>query len=257
MELFLGLIIPLLGTTLGVSLVFFIKKGINEKLHKVSLGFAGGVMIAASIWSLIDPSLELSSSMGKFRFVPPLIGFLVGILFMYLLDVLVPHMHEGNVEEGVKNSLKKTTKMMFAITLHNIPEGMAVGVLFAGAIYGNHTITLASALILSIGIAIQNFPEGLIVSMPLYEEGMSKGKSFLYGFISGVVEPIAALVAIAFTSIVTAALPYILAFAAGIMIYVVIDEIIPSMESGEHSNLAIFAFAIGFALMMALDIALS
>ncbi len=256
MELFIGLTIPLLGTTLGSLLVFFMKKNMNEKVHKILLGFAGGVMTAASIWSLIDPSIELSESMGKLSFLPALIGFMIGIIFMLILDEVVPHTHEGNVEEGLKSNFKKTTKMLFAVTLHNIPEGMAVGVVFAGALYGNESITLAGALALSIGIAIQNFPEGSIISMPLYQEGTSKPKAFLYGFLSGIVEPLAALLAIGLLSIVKPSLPYILSFAAGAMVYVVIDEIIPSMQVGSHSNYSIIAFAIGFVMMMAMDIAL-
>ena len=256
MELFIGLTIPLLGTTLGSFLVFFMKKEMNEKVHKILLGFAGGVMTAASIWSLIDPSIELSISMGKLSFLPALIGFMIGVLFMLLLDEIVPHTHEGNVEEGLKSSFNKTTKMLFAVTLHNIPEGMAVGVVFAGALYGNETITIAGALALSIGIAIQNLPEGSIISMPLYQEGTSKPKSFFYGFLSGAVEPVAALLAIAFLAIAKSTLPYILPFAAGAMIYVVIDEIVPAMQIGKHSNYSIIAFALGFVIMMALDVAL-
>ena len=254
------LLIPLVGTTLGSAMVFFLKKEINPKLQKVLLGFASGVMIAASIWSLLQPAIN-SYEKGDFRmWLFPAIGFILGVGFMLLLDYLVPHIHNGNQEEGIKqNKLSRTFKMMLAVTLHNVPEGLAVGVVVASFIVAerngtpiNHNAMLA----LSIGMAIQNFPEGAIVSMPLKEEGLSKGRAFLYGFISGVVEPIAAALAIIVTVFVNAILPFVLAFAAGVMIYVVVEELIPEANEGEHSNLATIGLAVGFVLMMILDIAL-
>ena len=237
--LVISLLIPLLGTTLGSAMVFLLKDNINPKLQKILLGFASGVMIAASIWSLLEPA----------------IGFLVGMGFLLLLDYLIPHIHMDKQEEGVKNNkLSKTFKMFLAVTLHNIPEGLAVGVVIAGMINGN--INEHAMLALSIGIAIQNFPEGAIISMPLKEEGCSKLKAFLYGFFSGIVEPIAALVAILLTFYVSTILPFVLAFAAGAMIYVVVEELIPEANEGEHSNLATIGLAFGFVLMMVLDIAL-
>lgn len=257
MEVFMGVMIPFLGTSLGALLVFFMRGKMNEKIEKVLLGFAGGVMIAASIWSLLNPAIELSNDMGKWSFVPAMVGFILGIGFILLLDSVVPHIHAGSDEaEGVKSNFRKTTKMMLAVTIHNIPEGMAVGVVLAGAVYGNATISLSAALILAIGIAIQNFPEGAIISMPLYAEGMSKKKSFLLGVLSGVVEPIAALLTILFVQFVTPILPYILAFAAGAMVYVVVEEIIPESQMHSHTNLSTIAFAVGFLLMMVLDVAL-
>ena len=255
MWLVIGLIIPLLGTGLGAFLVFFMKKELNEKLRKILLGFAGGVMLAASVWSLIDPSIRLSADMGKWAFVPAAVGLAIGVLFLLFLDMIIPHIHKQNEEEGPKNNFKKITKMIFAVTLHNIPEGMAVGVVFAGAIYGNEVMTISAALALSIGIAIQNFPEGAIISMPLYQEGMTKTKSFLLGLLSGAVEPVAALITIAFVGIIEPALPYFLAFAAGAMIYAVVEEVIPEAQEGRHSNLATISLAVGFILMMCLDIA--
>lgn len=258
MQIFIGLTIPFLGTSLGALLVFLLKDKLNEKIEKLLLGFAAGVMIAASIWSLIDPAISMSSSMGKFAFFPAAMGFMIGILFLFLLDILVPHTHvKTNEEEGLKNGFKKTTKMMFAVTLHNIPEGMAVGVVLAGALYGNSAISISAALSLSIGIAIQNFPEGAIISLPLYQEGMSKPKSFLMGVLSGIVEPIAGIITIFLVRFITPALPYILSFAAGAMIYVVVEELIPEFQANGHSNLATIALAIGFVLMMILDVALS
>ena len=249
----ISLLIPLVGTTLGSAMVFFLKKEINPKIQKVLLGFASGVMIAASIWSLLQPAIN---SYGDFKkWLIPGIGFIAGIGFMLLLDYLVPHMHINNQEEGLKkNKLSKTFKMMLAVTLHNVPEGLAVGVVIASAMTGN--MNEQAMLALAIGMAIQNFPEGAIVSMPLKEEGLSKGRAFLYGFISGVVEPIAALLALLLTYFVTTILPVVLAFAAGVMIYVVVEELIPEANEGEHSNLATIGLAVGFVLMMILDIAL-
>ena len=249
------LLIPLAGTALGSAMVFFLKKEINEKVRKLLMGFASGVMIAASIWSLLQPAINSFGANDYMRWLIPMLGFLAGMGFMFLLDFLIPHIHINKQEEGVRGTkLSKTFKMMLAVTLHNIPEGLAVGVVIAGMISGN--INEQSMIILSIGIAIQNFPEGVIVSMPLKEEGISSGKAFLLGVISGVVEPIAGLLAIALTSIITAILPFTLAFAAGVMIYVVVEELIPEANEGPHSNLATIGLAVGFALMMVLDIAL-
>ena len=249
----ISLIIPLLGTTLGSAMVFFLKDNINPKLQKILLGFASGVMIAASIWSLLEPAIDTYDNYKKWLI--PGIGFLIGIIFLLLLDYLIPHIHIDKQEEGIKkNKLSKTSKMFLAVTLHNIPEGLAVGVVIAGMISGN--INEHAMLALSIGIAIQNFPEGAIISMPLREEGLSRFKAFLYGFMSGVVEPIAGLVAILLTYYVNTILPFVLAFAAGAMIYVVVEELIPEANEGAHSNLATIGLAIGFVLMMTLDIAL-
>ena len=231
---------------------------LNPKLQRVLLGFASGVMIAASFWSLIVPSMEITenSGMGKLSFIPAAVGFCLGMLFLLLLDVIIPHMHLDKSVEGPKSKLKKTTMMVLAVTLHNIPEGMAVGVLYAGWVSGAADITIGAALALAIGIAIQNFPEGAIISMPLHSEGLSKGKSCWYGILSGVVEPIAGLITILLSSLVIPVLPYLLSFAAGAMIYVVIEELIPEMSEGEHSNSATIMFMFGFVLMMVLDVAL-
>ena len=250
-----SLFIPLAGTALGSMMVFFLKKEINPKVQKILLGFASGVMLAASIWSLLQPAIEMYDKGSYKAWLVPAVGFLIGILFLLALDYIVPHIHVDKKEEGIKNSkISKVNKMMFAVTLHNIPEGLAFGVIIAGMIAG--TMSEQAMLILAIGIAIQNFPEGAIVSMPLKEEGFSKGKAFLYGFLSGIVEPIAALIAIGLTAIVTTILPYTLGFAAGAMIYVVVEELIPEANEGSHSNLATIGTAIGFVLMMILDIAL-
>ena len=251
----LCLFIPLFGTALGSAMVFFLKKEINEKLRKILLGFASGVMIAASIWSLLQPAIS-SYEKGDFRmWLIPSLGFLVGVGFLLLLDFLVPHVHLNKEEEGTKSKkLSKTFKMMLAITLHNVPEGLAFGVAAAGVITGQ--INEQALLVLSIGIAIQNFPEGAIVSMPLKEEGHSKWKAFIYGVISGIVEPLAAVLTMLVTYFVTAILPFTLAFAAGAMIYVVAEELIPEANRGAHSNLATIGLAVGFVLMMVLDVAL-
>lgn len=257
MEIALGLTLPFIGTTLGASLVFFLKDKINNKLQKILLGFASGVMIAASIWSLIIPSIDMSFELGKWSFAPAAIGFLLGILFLLFLDTVIPHLHINSTDpEGPKSNLKKNTMMIFAITLHNIPEGMAVGVVLAGALSGSAPISLSAALALAIGIAIQNFPEGAIISMPLVRNGETKKKAFLYGVISALVEPLAAAITMLFIGIIAPILPYILAFAAGAMIYVVVEELIPESQAGEHNNLATISLAIGFVLMMILDIAL-
>ena len=257
MELQLGLLIPFLGTTLGSAMVFLMKNKINTKVEKLLLGFASGVMIAASVWSLIIPSIEMAEDQGIISWLPASIGFLFGILFLLILDSILPHLHlNSDKPEGVKSKLKKTTMMVLAVTLHNIPEGMAVGVTFAGALMGNGSITMAGAFALAIGIAIQNFPEGAIISMPLKSEGVSKTKSFILGTLSGIVEPIGAIITILLTSTVLPILPYLLSFAAGAMIYVVVEELIPEAQSGEHTNIGTIGVAIGFVIMMILDIAL-
>ena len=252
----IGLLIPFAGTSLGAAMVFLLKNSVSQKLQRILTGFAAGVMVAASFWSLLQPALESSESMGKLSFIPAAVGFLIGIGFLLLLDVITPHMHMNQEGEGPKSSLKRTTKLILAVTLHNIPEGMAVGVVYANIIAGNSLVSMAGAFALAIGIAIQNFPEGAIVSMPLRAEGMSKAKTFWYGVLSGAVEPVAAIITIFAFSLVTSLLPYMLAFAAGAMIYVVVEELIPEMSEGEHSNAGTIAFALGFVLMMVLDVAL-
>ena len=253
----IGLLIPFLGTTLGSAMVILMKNKMNTKVQKLLLGFASGVMIAASIWSLITPSIEMAEEQGIVSWIPAAIGFLFGIIFLLVLDSIIPHLHLNSKKpEGIKAKLKNTTMMVLAVTLHNIPEGMAVGVVFAGVLAQNTTITLAGAFALSIGIAIQNFPEGAIISMPLKNEGMSKPKAFLYGTLSGIVEPIGAIITIFLTGIVTPILPYLLSFAAGAMIYVVVEELIPESQVGEHSNIGTIGVAIGFVIMMILDVAL-
>lgn len=257
MEVTIGLLIPFLGTSLGSLMVFLIKDKMNPKVEKLLLGFASGVMIAASIFSLIIPSIEMATSQNIIAYLPASIGFLLGIGFLLLLDSIIPHLHNGSENpEGIKSNLKKKTMMVFAITLHNIPEGMAVGVIFAGALTSKN-ISFASALALSIGIAIQNFPEGAIVSLPLAIEGKSKPKAFLMGVGSGIVEPIAAVITILLSQVMIPILPYLLSFAAGAMIYVVVEELIPESQNGKHSNIATIGVAIGFVLMMILDVALS
>ena len=255
-ETILGIIIPFIGTSLGAAMVFVLKKNISDNLQKLLTGFAAGVMVAASFWSLLQPALESSEGMGVWSFVPAAAGFLVGVGFLLLLDEVTPHMHFNKQEEGPKSGLKRTTKLILAVTLHNIPEGMAVGVVYAGFLSGNVGISAAGALALALGIAIQNFPEGAIVSMPLRAEGMDKGKTFLFGVMSGVVEPIAALVTILAAGAVVPVMPYLLSFAAGAMMYVVVEELIPEMSEGKHSNWGTIAFSIGFVLMMILDVTL-
>lgn len=259
MNILIGILIPLLGTTLGAACVFIMKKEMSKFVNKALLGFASGVMIAASVWSLIIPAIDMSNKMGKFAFAPAAIGVLIGIFFMLILDRIIPHLHLDNDKpEGLKNEkLKKTTMLVLAVVLHNIPEGMAVGIVFAGAMNTGSTITIAGAFALSIGIAIQNFPEGAIISMPLRSEGTSKGKSFFYGFLSGVVEPIGAILTILFSAALTPVMPYFLSFAAGAMIYVVVEELIPESSIGDHSDIGTIGFAIGFVIMMILDVALS
>ena len=251
-----GILIPFVGTSLGAAMVFVLKRSISENLQKVLTGFAAGVMVAASFWSLLEPALESSAHLGRLSFIPAAAGFLIGVGFLLLLDEITPHMHMNSQDEGPKTGLKRTTKLILAVTLHNIPEGMAVGVVYAGFRSGNAGITSAGALALALGIAIQNFPEGAIVSMPLRAEGMGKGMTFLYGVLSGVVEPIAALITILTAGAVVPVMPYLLAFAAGAMLYVVVEELIPEMSEGMHTNRGTIAFSLGFVLMMVLDVAL-
>ena len=253
----MGILIPFFGTVLGATMVFFMKKEINKKLEKILLGFAAGVMISASIWSLLDPAISMSENQGKTGWVPAAVGFSLGIIFLLILDSTIPHLHlKSNKPEGLKSKLKNSTMLMLSVTLHNIPEGMATGVVFAGVLSQNPEMSLMGALALSIGIAIQNFPEGAVISMPLKSEGVSKPKAFLYGMLSGIVEPIAAVITILFTNAITPILPYLLAFAAGAMIYVVVEELIPEAQEGEHSNIGTIGVALGFVIMMILDIAL-
>ena len=253
----LVLLIPFLGTVLGSAMVFLMKNKMNVKVEKLLLGFAAGVMIAASIWSLIIPSLDMAKEQGDISWLPAAIGFLLGVIFLLVLDSLVPHLHmKSDKPEGLKAKIKNSTMLVLAVTLHNIPEGMTVGVTLAGALIGNTGITIAGAIALAIGIAMQNFPEGAIISMPLKSEGVSKTKAFLYGTLSGIVEPIGAIITILLTSAVVPILPYLLSFAAGAMIYVVVDELIPGSQSGEHSNIGVIGVAIGFTIMMILDVAL-
>ena len=256
LAVFLGIMIPFLGTTLGAAMVFVLKDQMSERIQKLLTGFAAGVMVAASFWSLLQPALESSEGMGKLSFLPAAVGFLLGIGFLLLLDEITPHMHMDNQSEGPRSKLKRTTKLILAVTLHNIPEGMAVGVVYAGWASGQVGVSQTAALALALGIAIQNFPEGAIVSMPLRAEGMPKGKTFLYGALSGIVEPIASIITILAAGLVVPILPYMLAFAAGAMMYVVVEELIPEMSEGAHSNIGTVAFAFGFVLMMVLDVAL-
>ena len=256
-NILLGILIPFVGTTLGSAMVFFMRREMNGRVQKALLGFASGVMIAASVWSLLILPIEMSEEQSNIAWVPAAIGFLLGIGFLLLLDTLTPHIHLTEEEpEGIKADLKKTTMLVLAVTLHNIPEGMAVGVTFAGVMTGNTTITLAAAFVLAIGIAIQNFPEGAIISMPLRGEGISRRRAFLYGTVSGIVEPIAAFITILLTGLVVPILPYLLAFAAGAMIYVVVEELIPESQSGKHTNIGTIGVAFGFVMMMVLDVAL-
>ena len=252
-----GILIPFLGTTLGAACALFLKNNLPTSVQRILTGFAAGIMTAASVWSLLIPALEQESDRGRLAFLPAAIGFLVGIAFLLLLDRLIPHLHMNSKEaEGIPARLKKTTMLVFAVTLHNIPEGMAVGVMYAGFLAGNAQITAASALVLSLGIAIQNFPEGAIISMPLRAEGESKGKAFLGGVLSGVVEPIGAVLTLLAAQLVIPALPCFLSFAAGAMLYVVVEELIPEMSQGKHSNIGTIFFAVGFSVMMTLDVAL-
>lgn len=252
-----GILIPFLGTMLGAACVLFMRSALPTAIQRALTGFAAGVMVAASIWSLLIPAMQQSSGMGQWAFLPAVAGFWLGILFLLLLDRVIPHLHQGGGEpEGPKVSLQKTTMLVLAVTLHNIPEGMAVGVVYAGWLAGNEAITITGALTLALGIAIQNFPEGAIISMPLRAEGMKKRKAFLWGVMSGAVEPVAAAFTVLAAGLVVPALPYLLSFAAGAMIYVVVEELIPEMSAGKHSNLGTLAFALDFTVMLALDVAL-
>lgn len=257
-EAIIGLLIPFIGTSAGAACVFFMKKNLSKSLQRALTGFAAGVMVAASIWSLLIPAMEQSDEMERFAFVPAAIGFWCGILFLLFLDNIIPHLHmNAEKAEGPMSRLPRTTMMVLAVTLHNIPEGMAVGIVYAGYLTGSAEITAGGALALSLGIAIQNFPEGAIISMPLHAEGRSKGKAFIDGVLSGAVEPIFGAVTIIASGFIIPAMPYLLSFAAGAMIYVVVEELIPEMSEGEHSNIGVIVFAVGFTLMMALDVALS
>ncbi|MCR4901569.1 MAG: ZIP family metal transporter [Butyrivibrio sp.] len=255
----IGILIPFIGTTLGSAMVYMMKDKINDLLQKILLGFASGVMMAASVWSLLVPAMNMSeeAGLGKLSFLPAAVGFMIGIGALLCIDRLTPHLHLGEDKpEGPKTSLERTTMMILAVAIHNLPEGMAVGVVFAGMLVGGDSISLSAAFALSIGIAIQNFPEGAIISMPLRAEGASKNKAFAYGTLSGLVEPVGALITILLANIMVPILPYLLSFAAGAMVYVIVEEIIPEASEGEHSNLATIGFAIGFVIMMAMDVAL-
>ena len=255
--IFWSLLTPFFGTALGAACVFFLKKGLGDRVQRGLTGFASGVMVAASIWSLLIPAMEQPAGVGGWAFLPAVTGFWAGILFLLGLDHLIPHLHQRSQQaEGPRTQLQRSTMMVLAVTLHNIPEGMAVGVVYAGLLSGEGQITMMAALALSLGIAIQNFPEGAIISMPLRSEGMGKAKAFAGGVLSGVVEPVGALLTILAAGLVVPALPYLLSFAAGAMLYVVVEELIPEMSQGEHSNGGTLAFALGFTLMMALDVAL-
>jgi len=257
MNLFVGIMIPFAGTVLGAACVFFLKDEMKPLLQKSLLGFAAGVMVAASVWSLLIPSMNMAEKMGKFAFIPAAAGFLLGIAFLLLMDKVIPHLHlDSNKPEGVKSSFSKSAMLIFAVTLHNLPEGMAVGVVYAGMLEGHAGITMAGALALSLGIAIQNFPEGAIISMPLKSTGISRMRAFVYGAASGAVEPLGAGLTILLISLIEPVLPYFLSFAAGAMIYVVVEELIPESAEGEHSNVATIGFAVGFVIMMIMDVAL-
>lgn len=256
-EILIGILIPFVGTSLGAACVLFMRGAMNRRVQRALTGFAAGVMVAASIWSLLIPAMDQSEHLGKWAFAPAVIGFWLGILFLLLLDRAIPHLHLNSEQaEGPKSALQRTTMLVLAVTLHNLPEGMAVGVVYAGWQAGNAGITAMGALALSLGIAIQNFPEGAIISMPLCAEGATKPRAFLYGMLSGAVEPIGAALTILAASHVVPFLPYLLSFAAGAMLYVVVEELIPEMSEGEHSNIGTVFFAVGFAVMMALDVAL-
>ena len=255
MSLILGLLIPLLGTMLGSAFVFFMKDEMPQRVQKTLLGFASGVMVAASVWSLLIPAMEMEEGQGAFSVVPAAVGFLLGVGFLLLLDELTPHLHLGSSSpEGPRSRLSRTAMLALAVTIHNLPEGMAVGVVFAGAEQGVGGLSLASAVAVSLGIAIQNVPEGAIISMPMRAEGNSRWRSFLIGSLSGAVEPIGGLAVVLLASLLTPVLPYMLAFAAGAMFYVVVEELIPEASSGKHSNLSTIGFALGFVLMMVLDV---
>ena len=256
-EVVQGILIPFAGTSLGAACVFFMQRTLRPIVQRALTGFAAGVMVAASIWSLLIPAIEQSAPMGKLSFLPAVAGFWIGVLFLLVLDRIIPHLHMGSSEaEGPSVSLKRTTMLVFAVVLHNIPDGMAVGVVYAGWLAGSSGLALMGAMALSIGIAIQNFPEGAIISMPLRAEGMGKGKAFVCGVLSGAVEPIGAWITILAAEHIVSWLPYLLSFAAGAMMYVVVEELIPEMSEGRHSNVGTLLFAVGFTLMMTLDVAL-
>ena len=255
--IFIGLMVPFLGTSLGSACVFLMKNKMGRQVERALTGFASGVMVAASVWSLLVPAMEQSDGMGRLAFLPAFVGFWAGIIFLLLLDSFIPHLHMNTDKaEGPKSKLARTTMMVLAVTLHNIPEGMAVGVVYAAFRAGNSNISAGAALALSLGIAIQNFPEGAIVSMPLAAEGKSKKKAFIYGVLSGAVEPVFGFLTILAVGFIVPAMPYLLSFAAGAMLYVVVEELIPEMSEGEHSNIGVVMFAVGFTCMMALDVAL-
>ncbi len=257
MTAFYGILLPFLGTVLGAGCVFFLKKSLGLQVQRALTGFAAGVMVAASVWSLLIPAMEQAADMGKGAVVPAAVGFWLGILFLLILDRLIPHLHrDADQPEGVKNGFARTTMMLLAVMLHNIPEGMAVGVVYAGFLTGNGEITAAGALALSLGMAIQNFPEGAIISMPLRAEEMKKSRAFMCGVLSGIVEPLGAMLTILAAQVVVPALPYLLSFAAGAMLYVVVEELIPEMSAGKHSNIGTVFFALGFSVMMVLDVVL-
>ena len=258
MRILWGLLIPLIGTTAGAACVFLLKNEIKPGVQKALLGFASGVMVAASVWSLLIPAMDMSEGMGRFAYVPAAVGLLLGMVFLLILDRCIPHLHLGSdTPEGPEKRVGKTAMLVLAVTLHNIPEGMAVGVVFAGLLSGSGEITAAGALTLALGIAIQNFPEGAVISLPLKSEsGLGSGRAFLYGFLSGAVEPVAAGVTVLLSGVITPVLPYVLAFAAGAMLYVVVEELIPEASEGKHSNIGTIGFALGFVLMMVLDVAL-
>ena len=256
-EIITGLLLPFLGTSAGSACVFFMRHSLSKQVQRALTGFAAGVMTAASIWSLIIPAMDMAEDKGKLAFLPAVIGFWCGILFLLLLDTLIPHLHmNAEKAEGVPSRLARTTMMVLAVTLHNIPEGMAVGIVYAGFLSGSAKMSAGGAFALALGIAIQNFPEGAIISMPLHAEGKSKGKAFAYGVLSGAVEPIGAALTILFAGLFLPAMPYLLSFAAGAMIYVVVEELIPEMSEGEHSNIGVIMLSVGFTLMMILDVAL-
>ena len=252
---FAALMIPFLGTTLGSAFVFFMKKEMPALVQKVLLGFASGVMVAASVWSLIIPAIEMGE--GKTAVIPPVVGLLAGFAFLLLIDYITPHLHANGESEGPESKLSRTAKLTLAVTIHNFPEGMAVGVAIAGALAGSAgNLNLAGALALSLGIAIQNVPEGAIISMPLRAEGNSRWRAFLIGALSGIVEPVGGALVLLLASSVLGIMPYMLAFAAGAMLYVVVEELVPEYSQGHHSNVGTIGFAIGFALMMVLDVVL-
>ena len=256
-EVISGLLLPFAGTVGGAACVFFLRRSLSETLQRIMTGFAAGVMVAASVWSLLIPAMEQSEGLGHLSFLPAVSGFLLGMMFLLLLDHLTPHLHRNTSSaEGPASRLSRTVKMVLAVTLHNIPEGMAVGVVYAGLLAGSADITAGGAFALAIGIAIQNFPEGAIISMPLHSEGQSRTKAFVFGVLSGGVEPVAGALTLAAVGVIVPAMPYLLSFAAGAMLYVVVEELIPEMSAGRHSDTGVVSFAAGFSLMMALDVAL-